>query len=142
MPELEKILITQQRSFPVGDDWTFGPGDERPEDLEKADALDKFLADAQLRGYGLNPEGIRKETAGIEQRANEIYRKTILAGAKTAPATDDDAHRLEKRFMGRRSRDPRTVRLEKSENGKWIMEYDERGELIAGHALGFWEGEK
>ena len=140
---MEKMIVHQQRNFPAGSEFVYGAQDERPEP-EVADVFAKFMQGCYLRAVGVDPAGLEKETAGIERRATEIYRKTILAGAKTAPAppADDDAHRLEKRFMGRREPDPRTTRLEKSPNGTWIYEYSASGELLAGHEFGSWPGEK
>lgn len=136
---MEKMIAHQQRDFPTLGEFQYGATDERPES-EVPNVFEKFEHDCELRAVGVSPEGLAKETAGFERRARAIYAKTLFAGTKTAPA--DDAHRLEKRFMGKRERDARTVRLEKSENGAWVMEYDKDGELIAGHAWGFWPGEK
>jgi hypothetical protein len=104
-----------------------------------------FLSNAQLRGAGANPEGLAQETSQLDARVRNIYsdiseRATTKAAA---PAAEPDPQALMKRYMGQpRCCDKRTVRLEKSENGKWIMEYDANGELISGHAWGFWPEEK
>ena len=125
------------------------PSDDDPGLPDAPDAFDNFIADSHLRAVGVSPEGLADSTADIEARHRQRYldiveqaSKKIASQGDAAPA-EPDPQALMKRYMGQpRCRDKRTVRLEKSENGRWIMEYDARGELISGHAWGFWPEEK
>jgi hypothetical protein len=46
----------------------------------------------------------------------------------------DDAHRLEKVWAGIR-KGKKASRIEKSANGRWVMEYDENDSLIRGYEI-------
>jgi hypothetical protein len=112
-------------------------------DADAPDVFASFIQDARLRGCGATPS----EASDIDERARSIYsdiaeRANGATQKATAPAAED-LNALQKRFMGQpRCRDKRTVRIEKSENGRWLMEYDERGEMIAGHCWGYWPEEQ
>lgn len=118
---LEHVIVHQQRNWPNGSDWQFSGTDEQPEG-EEPDAFDKFYADAVLRGYGLDPDKIRKEAAAIEQRAAEIISKTHGASeGATTPARS---------ALAKDAKVARTIRTEYPSGRCVVAELNESGAVI------------
>jgi hypothetical protein len=113
---METMVIHQQRTGYADMLKSFGAQDEQPES-ELPDAMEKFMQGCHLRAVGISPEGLEKETAGIERRADEIIAKTRGSfTAKIAPAKNLAA---------------RTERTVFPNSGKVIVaELDERGAVI------------
>jgi hypothetical protein len=96
------------------------------------DAVGQLFENARLDsavGKAGTAVSLRRETQDIDATATKLLRH----GAPAAPASLDDAHRLEKRYVAGIHSGKKATRIEKSANGKWIMEFDERGELIRGY---------
>jgi hypothetical protein len=63
-----------------------GVGDDEAVTNDEADVLDGFLAEASLRGAGIDADKIAKEISPIDQRAAGIYTKIAKASEKTEPS--------------------------------------------------------
>ena len=84
-------------------------------------------------------QALAEETQDVDTRANAAMSKnrTRPAPARSdldAPLTDD-SQSLEKRYTAGIHSGKKAARVEKSANGKWVMEYDENDELIRGFAV-------
>jgi hypothetical protein len=102
-------------------------------DAEASDAVDEFVEQGTLanalggdRTAHARVERLAEEVAIINKQADSILRHTTAA---PAPVPADDL--LEKRYRGIHA-GKKASRIEKTANG-WVMEYDERGELLRGY---------
>lgn len=113
-------------------------------EMENSDEIAKFFEDAALATeLGRNGHQIvarlDEETSQFHTRADRILtrdRSTAPAENWDAPLLTDDAHRLEKRYVAGIHSGKKAHRIEKSMNGLWTLEFDQRGELIRGYADG------
>ena len=106
---------------------------------EVPDAVESFFQDARLDsaiGKSGTAVALRTETQEFNARAERILKHAAPARADWDTEITDDAHRLEKRYVAGIHSGKKASRVEKSANGRWVMEYDERGELIRGYIAG------
>jgi len=111
--------------FPMEFQHIFNSGDDDAPMTETPDALDKFFANAELEHGGIDLRKFQAETALIDEPHRQHYLDLAKAAEKASPQLTDSA--LAKRASG--------ARLEKSENGKWVYQYDERGSLVSGREV-------
>jgi hypothetical protein len=99
-------------------------------EAEVNDAVTEFFERQKLAGT------LGWETAeNFSSEAAKLTNTIKARGPKsTAPAVTDDAHCLQKRYMGIHS-GKKAHRIEKSANGQWVMEYDAAGALIRGYQV-------
>lgn len=111
----------------------FIPAVERPDVAEVPDAIDSFVQQGTLAnalGGHAQVERLADEIAVLDKQADSILKNRTAPAA--AALTDDPHTTLAKRYAGIH-KGKKAARVEKSANGKWIMEYDERGELLRGY---------
>lgn len=92
-----EVMVIHRMYWGYGDIFkAYGKDDELPTE-ETPDALEKFLADAELRGVGINAEKFHAQTKNLNERVASAYKKIATqARRKTAPAEIP----LEKRAAG------------------------------------------
>lgn len=99
------------------------------------DPVGKFLADAQLSHAVGKPgfaEAMEKETANLDIEKLFKNRNRATSPAPALPVVGDE-HRLQKRFTRSIHDGKKATRVEKSQNGKWIFEFDENNQLLRGY---------
>jgi hypothetical protein len=99
------------------------------------DAVGTFFENARIdtamRQTGF-ADTLHDTTADVHKRAAERFKATAPAAA---PTVTDDSHRLAKRYTAGIHSGKKATRIDKSQNGQWIFEYDSRNELIRGYAV-------
>jgi len=115
-------------NFPLELQHIFSNGDDdAPMPVEKRDAFTEFWENAELEHIGgIDLQKLRAETREFNDTHRQRYLDLAKAAAEASPKVNDNV--LAKRAQG-------GARLEKSENGKWVYQYDERGEMVSGREV-------
>lgn len=121
---MDVIVCHQQYAGFADATKAYGADDERPTPEESPDEFDKFLAGAELRAVGIDPDRFHAQVAGLNERVAAAYRKIATqARTKTAPAEIP----LEKRAKGV----AKVIRTEFPASGKCVIaELDEHNAVI------------
>ena len=97
----------------------------------------------EIPSFSMNADPDWNEViGGVEKRDDELDFSDIYADAKLEAArlkkewgVEDNEHLLEKRFSGSIRDGKKASRIEKSQNGKWQLEYGSDGQLIRGFLI-------
>jgi hypothetical protein len=105
------------------------PSDDDAGLPDAPDTFSSFLADAQLRGAGADPEGLAQETSQLDARVRNIYSDISERATQKATAPADSLEKRAKRIT--RTVFPlsgKVVCSEIGDRGEVISTWTEQGE--------------
>jgi hypothetical protein len=120
-----EVMVIHRMYWGYGDIFkAYGKDDELPTE-ETPDALEKFLADAELRGVGINAEKFHAQTKNLNERVAALYRKIATQARTKTPAPAEIPP--EKRAKGV----AKIIRTEFPASGRCVIaELDEHNAVI------------